>query len=188
MRETTKAVTTEWPWPWHPDIHWYHQYLNLSSVGPEIWDGLHLGVLTQVRVRNKSHAAFKWVAQVLPNFTAINKLYREQYEGRDKNMTICIPFVMGVPYPDWFTRDYILGCENYIPESILEHVYNLKNMRYLYNSEKPMVDVFIGLGTVITSIGVPGMYSFDRLLGLMVYSHCRGTGQGLVQRQNGSIV
>ena len=94
---------------------------------------------------------YKWLAQLSPNFTAINKLYREQYEGRDRNMTICMPFVLGVPYPDWATRDYILGCVNYVPESIA-HVYHLKNIGFVYNREKPMVDVM----TVVTTLGVPG--------------------------------
>ena len=175
--EVTKAVTTEWPWPWHPDIHWYHPYLNLSSVGPEIWDALHLGVLTKFNIYNESNVAFKWVAQVNSNYTAINKLYREQYEGRDKNLTICVPFVMGVPYPDYYTRDFIFGCQNYVPESIA-HFYHLKNIGYLYNIDKPMVDVYIGLGTAVTAIGVPGKYSFDWILGLVVYKHGNGTGSG----------
>ena len=154
-REATDGATTEWPWPWHPDIHWYHQYLNLSLETPEIWHALYLGVLTQVRVRNTSHAAFKWVAIVTPNFTAINKLYREQYKGRDRNMTICVPVVFGVPYPDYYTRDEIFGCVNYVPESIA-HIYHLKDMKYLYNRDKPVVDVMIGLGTIVTVLGVPG--------------------------------
>ena len=52
-REATNAATTEWPWPWHPDIHWYHQYLNLSLETPEIWEALHLGVLTKSKLVNK---------------------------------------------------------------------------------------------------------------------------------------
>ena len=86
---------------------------------------------------------------------AINKLYRKQYQGTDKNMTICMPLVLGAPYPDWATREYILGCVNYVPESIA-HVYRLKEWGYVYNREKPMVDVFIGLGTIVTALGVPG--------------------------------
>ena len=102
---------------------------------------------------------------MLPNFTAINKLYREQYEGTDKNMTICVPFVLGVPYPDYDIMDDILGCVNYVPESIA-HVYHLKDLKYLYSRDKPMVDVMIGLGTIVTVLGVPGKQAFDRLLGL----------------------
>ena len=157
-RETTNAVTTEWLW--HPDIHWYHPYLNLSSVGPEIWEALHLGVLTQLELANASHAAFKWVALLIPNLTAVDILYKERYEGTGKNMTVCLPVLTGVPYPDWVDRDYILRCEIYTPESVA-HVVHLKNMRFLYNREKPMVDVHIGFGTVITGIGVPGKYSFN---------------------------
>ena len=125
-----------------------------------MWHALYLGVLTQVTVENTSHATFKWVAQVLLNFTAINKLYREEYEGRDRNMTICVPVVLGVPYPDWMTRDYIFGCENYFPESI-EHLYHLDDISFLYKREKPLVDVLIGLGVVITTLGVSGEYSFN---------------------------
>ena len=164
--ESTNAVTTEWPWPWHPDIHWYHQYLNLSLDGPEIWEALHLGVLTQLELVNGSHAVFKWVAQLTPNFTAVDILYRERYEGTDKNMTVCLPSLLGTPYPDWATREFIFRCDIYTPES-MAHVYDLKNMGYLYNRRKPMVDVYIGLGTVVTSIGVPGKYSFGRLLSLI---------------------
>ena len=153
--ETSNAATTEWPWPWHPDIHWYHPYLNLSSVGPEIWDALHLGVLTQIRLVNGSHAAFKWVAFLIPNLTAVDILYKERYEGTGKNMTICNPSLLGVPYPDWATMDYILACDNYTPESIA-HVVHLRNMGFLYNWAKPMVDILIGLGTVVTIVGIPG--------------------------------
>ena len=162
-REVTKEVTTEWPWPWHPDIHWYHPYLNLSLDGPDIWEALHLGVLTKLRVDNMSHAAYKWVAKVTPNFTAVDILYRERYEGTGKNMTVCLPSLLGTPYPDWATREFIFRCAFYTPESVA-HVIHLKKMRYLYNREKPMVDVHIGLGTVITAVGVPGKYSFDRHL------------------------
>ena len=74
----TQAVTTEWPWPWHPDIHWYHPHLNLSSVGPEIWDGLHIGVLTGLSRYNVSHPAVKWASRVNPNYTALNELYKKE--------------------------------------------------------------------------------------------------------------
>ena len=154
-REATHVVTTEWPWPWHPDIHWYHPYLNLSLDGPEIWEALHVGVLTARLLYNDSHVRYKWFAQLSPDFSDINKLYKEQYEGTDRNMTICMPFVLGAPYPDWATRDYILGCVNYVPENYA-HVYRLKNMGFVYNREKPLVDVLIGLGTIVTALGIPG--------------------------------
>ena len=128
--------------------------------GPEIWDALHLGVLTKRTIVNVSHAKLKWVAYLTPNYTAVDILYKERYEGTGKNMTVCLPSLLGAPYPDWASRDYILACTDYVPES-LAHVVHLKNIGYLYNSEKPMVDVFIGLGTVVTALGFPGKYSFD---------------------------
>ena len=94
-----QAVSTEWLWPWHPDIHWYHPYLNLSSVGPEIWDGLHLGLLVGRPKYNISNPAFGWISQVFPNFTAVNLVYKEQYEGTAKNMLFCLPQIYG-KYPD----------------------------------------------------------------------------------------
>ena len=111
---------------------------------------------------NKSHVVYKWLAHLSPNDTAINKLYREKYEGRDRNMTICMPLVMGAPYPDWATREYILSCENYVPENYA-HVYHLKDIGFVYNKEKPLVDVFIGLGTVKTALGVRGKLLCDRV-------------------------
>ena len=116
-----------------------------------------MGVLTKLYTENVSHPVFKWVAQIAPNITAVNELYREQYEETGKNMTICLPFVMGAQYPDWLTRDYIFGCVNYTPASV-EHVFHLKDIGFVYKREKPMIDVFIGLGTVITTLGVPGEY------------------------------
>ena len=107
--EVTQAVTTEWPWPWHPDIHWYHQYLNLSSVGPEIWHGLHVTMLMSHSIKNESHAAFKWTAQVLPNVTALNELYKKEYEGTGKTMFGCWPFIYGRT-PDWATWEWIWRC------------------------------------------------------------------------------
>ena len=111
-------------------------------------------------------------------------MYREQHEGRNRNMAICVPFVLGVPYPDWATRDIIFGCENYVPES-MAHFYHLKDMGFLYNRDKPMVEITIGLGTVVTALGVPGKCSVN--LGLMLYSHCMGTESGVVQRPNGKF-
>ena len=75
----TMTHATEWPWPWHPDIHWYHPYLNLSSVGPEIWDGLHLGVLIGCLRYNDSHPAVGWISRMDLNFTAAHFVYKENY-------------------------------------------------------------------------------------------------------------
>ena len=83
---------------------------------------------------------------------------------------------MSWEYPEWYKREYVFGCENYVPESIA-HVYHLKDMGFLYNREKPMVVVHIGLGVVVTALGVPGKYSV--ILGLMLYSHCTGMGPGV---------
>ena len=153
----TQATATEWPWPWHPDIHWYYPHLNLSSVGPEIWDGLHLGVLLQLLRYNDSHPAAKWIAGIVPNITAWNKLYYEEYEGTGRNMLVCIPQVVG-KYPEWYKGDRIWGCGNYTPE-LAAHNYRRKDFSFVYNREKPMVDVSIGIAAVVTTLGIPGVYS-----------------------------
>ena len=103
-----------------------------------------------------SHLNFKWIAQVLPNLTAVDQIYYAQYHGTGKNMIVCIPTLRG-KYPDWMTWERKFGCVNYTPESV-EHVYHLKDMGFVYNEEKPMVDVYIGIGTVVTIFGVPGKY------------------------------
>ena len=154
FRESTHAVTTEWPWPWHPDIHWYHQYINLSYARPEIWDGLHLGVLTQLRLNNNSHPAYKWIAHIIPNITALNILYKEQYEGTGRNMLVCLPTLVET-FPDWVSWEQVWLCGNYTPQDV-EHYYNLDDLGFVYNREKHTIDVFIGVGTVITVIGVLG--------------------------------
>ena len=160
-------TTTEWPWLWHPHIHWYHQYLNLSSVGPEICDGLHLGVLTQLGFHNSSHAAFKWLAQIIPNITAMNLLYNEWYEGTGKNMFICLPQLAG-KFPNWASWDQIWICSNYTPEES-EIVYRVKELGFIYKLQKPMVDIIIGIGTTVTVIGVPGI----DVMYLTRYWNCR---------------
>ena len=150
----TQEIITEWPWLWHPDIHWYHQYVNLSSVGPEIWDALHLAMLTSHSIYNESHVAFKWVAYVVPNITALNVLYKEQYEGTGRNMFGCWPVIYG-RHPDWVTWELIWRCGNYNPAQIAQYN-DLKEWDHAYNDAKPMVDICIGIGTVVTTIGVPG--------------------------------
>ena len=150
----TQTVTTEWPWPWHPDIHWYHPYLNLSSVGPEIWNGLHWGQLTGRPKYNRSHVAYKWISQVYPNFTALDALYYKEYEGTGKNLFACWPQLLG-RYPDWFTNwDEIWSCGNYTPQGI--YIRRMKEWGHLYNTRKPFVNICIGIGTVVMVVGVPG--------------------------------
>ena len=146
---------TEWPWPWHPDVHWYHPYLNLSSVGPEIWDALYLGVSTQLYTYNVSHVGFKWVAQVIPNFTAWDELYRKEYEGTSRNMFICLPHVAGSSPDRPLTWQQRWTCGNYTPDQISFNR-RLDQFGFVYNREKPFVDICIGIGTVITTFGVPG--------------------------------
>ena len=155
FQEVVYAVTTEWPWPWHPDIHWYHQYLNLSSVGPEIWDGLHLAILTGFPKYNRSHFNYKWIAQVLPNITAMNELHKNEYEGTEKEMFGCWPAIYG-QYPDWITFEQKWRCGFYTPE-LRAYLSHQKDFGFVYNFQKPFVDISIGIGTVVTSIGVPGM-------------------------------
>ena len=100
------------------------------------------------------------MAQLYPNITAVNKLYKERYEGTGKNMTVCLPTLLGAPYPDWATRELIFRCQNHVPEDVA-HIIHLKDMGYLYNRAKPLVDVHIGMGIVVTAVGVPGKYLFD---------------------------
>ena len=152
--EVTYTATTEWPWPWHPDIHWYNEYLNLSSVGPEIWNGLHLGLSVGLPKYNHSHVAYKWVAQVYPNFTAADLVYKEQYEGTGRNMFACWPTLLG-KYPDWFTDwDEIWSCGNYVPQGT--YIRLQKEWDHLYNTKKPFVDICIAIGTVVMVVGIPG--------------------------------
>ena len=152
--EVTYAVTTEWPWPWHPDIHWYHEYLNLSSVGPQIWNGLYIGVSTGLQKYNDSHVEYKWIAQMLPNITALDALYYKEYEGTGKNLFACWPVLLG-RYPDWFTNwDEIWSCGNYTPQR--QSVRRTKEWSHLYTTKKPFVDICIAIGTVVTVVGIPG--------------------------------
>ena len=150
----TQVVTTEWPWAWHPDIHWYHQYLNLSSVGPEIWDGLHLGVRIGYPKLNESHPAVGWISQMPPNYTAVQLVYKEEYEGTGRNMLICSPQLVG-KYPVWFTFEHKFFCYNFTPEYVA-FVKRLKEFGFIYNREKPMVDIAIGIATAVTTFGIPG--------------------------------
>ena len=151
---TQAATTTDWPWPWHPDIHFYHQYLNLSSVGPEMWDGLHLGVLLALYRYNDSDLMVKWVSGTEPNVTAMDETYRKEYEGTGRNMFFCIPQIVG-KYPDWYKGDRIWGCGNYTP-AMGAHTYHLKEWSFLYTRNKPAVDIVIGISVVTTTIGVLG--------------------------------
>ena len=151
--DVTQAATTKWLWPWHPDIHWYHEYLNLSSARPEIWDGLHLGMLTGLRKLNFSHVTFKWVAQVLPNYTALDEVYKKEYEGTGRNMFVCFPQFVG-KFPDWFDLDEVWLCVNYTP--LLTSILRNKEWGYLYDTNKPFVDIGIGIGTVVMVVGIPG--------------------------------
>ena len=153
--DVTQAVTTEWPWPWHPDIHWYHQYLNLSSAGPEIWDGLHFGVLYGLPKYNVSHIQYKWAAQMFPNITAMDKFYKKEYEGTGRNMFVCSPQLLG-RYTDRYNLDNIWTktCGNYTPQG--EFVRLNKKWGHLYNINKPFVDICIAIGTVVMVIGIPG--------------------------------
>ena len=151
--EVTQVTTTEWPWPWHPDIHWYHKYLNLSSLWPKAWDALHLGVLTQLEQWNISHPAFKWIAGITPNFTAWDELYNKEYKGTGRRLYVCIPQVVG-KVPDWFPEYKIWGCWNYTPAVMSDRRYD--EFDFIYNREKPSVDINIALAVIITMLGVPG--------------------------------
>ena len=151
----TQAVTTEWPWPWHPDVHWYHPYLNLSLAGPEIWDALHLGIRIGYPKYNVSHPSAGWYSQILPNLTAVELVYKEEYEGTGRrNMFICIPQLMG-KYPDWFPFELRFFCRNLTLETVAYRTL-LKQWDFVYNYEKPFVDIAIGIATVVTTLGVPG--------------------------------
>ena len=150
----TQPVTTEWPWPWHPDIHWYHEYLNLSSVGPDIWDGLHLGVLTSYARYNESHPAVKWFAGVVTNYTLLDDLYYKEYEGTGRNMFGCTPQIFG-HYPDYITFERKFRCGNYTPAQ-RAHLSRMDEWGFVYNREKPFVDICIGIAAFVTIFGVPG--------------------------------
>ena len=69
-------------------------------------------------------------------------------------MFICVPEVFGKS-PDWLTWEQTWLCGNYTPQ-LTEDSHKLKEFGFVYNIEKPMVDISIGLATIITTIGVPG--------------------------------
>ena len=153
----TQTVTTEWPWLWHPNIHWYHPHLNLSSVEPKIWDALHLGVLTSLPKVNESHKLVKWVVYRPINYVVWNELYYKEYEGTSRNMFVCWPMLLG-KYPEWYTCQRKYRCTTNHTPAQAAYLFRQKEWSFVYKREKPFVDITIGIGTCVTIIGVSGNY------------------------------
>ena len=158
--EVAEAVTAEWPWPWNPDIHWFHQYLNLSSETPEIWNALHLGFLHSLQKYNISSVLYKWSAHAPPDYIALNELHKKEYAGTGKSLFVCYPYLLG-RYPDWISWLDKRNCFNYTP-ALTAHLYLTKEWGYVYNRAKPFVDINIGIGTAVTVLGVPGKISLEK--------------------------
>ena len=93
------------------------------------------------------------MAYIIPNISALNIIYKEQYEGTGRDMLLCHPTLVD-KYPDWLSLEEIWFCSYYTPRDV-EHYYNL-DLGLVYNSGKKTIDVFIGVGTVLTVIGVLG--------------------------------
>ena len=89
-----------------------------------------------------------------PNYALLDELYKKEYEGTGRNTLVCWPNVLG-KYPDWITEELKWNCRNYTP-ALTEDVSRLKEWGFVYNREKPFVDVCVGIGTAVTIIGVPG--------------------------------
>ena len=64
---STFSVTT-WGYPWPPQMHWLHQTINLSSLTPEILDGLILGDKLKVGISNYSNDILEWVVSFIHSF------------------------------------------------------------------------------------------------------------------------
>ena len=113
-----------------------------------------MGVSTQLERVNLSHPSLKWIAAIVPNVTAWDQLYKKEYEGTGRPLFVCTPNVVG-KYPDWFKGDLIWGCINYTSK-LLAEVNRRDEWGYIYNGEKPFVDITIGIAAVVTTVGVPG--------------------------------
>ena len=70
---------------------------------------------------------------------------------------ICLaagPKILG-RYPDWLTFEQKWLCGNYTPQ-LTAYRSHLDEWEFVYNREKPFIDICIGIGTAVTIIGVPG--------------------------------
>ena len=75
-------------------------------------------------------------------------------------MFICSPQLVG-KYPDWVTFELKFLCFNFTPEDVAD-IPCRKEWGFAYNRGKPFVDISIGIGAVVTTLGVPGKNAFDR--------------------------
>ena len=104
-----------------------------------------------------------------PNITKLNELYKKGYEGTGRNMFGCWPVILG-KVPDWATWDFIWRCVNYTP-SQTDYMRHLAKWDYLYKGGKPFVDICIGTGTVVTTIGVIGKILLASVLHVGIILH-----------------
>ena len=119
-----------------------------------IWNAIYLVVLIGRPKYNISHPTLIWVSQKPPNFTAVQLVYKEQYEGTGKVMVLCSPVVFGKD-PDWLSFENKILCGNYTPE-VVAYLPRLKEFGYVYNTKKPFVDIGIGIAIVVTTLGISG--------------------------------
>ena len=87
-----------------------------------------------------------------PNVTAWDDLYKRECQGTGRNMFICVPQIFG-KFPDRYTWQTM--CRNYTPDLISDHRQR-NEFGFVYNEEKPFVDICIGIATVVTTFGIPG--------------------------------
>ena len=145
---STFSVTT-----WPPQMHWLHQNINLSSLTPEMLDGLILGDKLKVGISNYSNDIYEWVVTFIHDADVLNGHYYKHYANNTESMILCIPYITKLPIKE-ISRNYAVFCYNYTPGS-MDILLRQGEWDYTWNTHKyPMSAMF----TLAAGVFIAGFF------------------------------
>ena len=147
---TSPSVNRSYPWP--PEINLFYPYINLYEFTEDHWKGLLLQQSFDFVSQNFTNIrGAGWIAVWTYNYTLVNDYYYKYYDGTKKQMFICNPVLVA----NYKEHPNDINCFNYTPKTS-DYLDKLNDLGYVYNSEKPMVDIMIALTTVLVVFGAFG--------------------------------
>ena len=140
--------------PWPAEIDVFYPYLNLYEWSEKYWNGLLLQRSIPSTFYNIANVkAAGWLAAWDLNITEMDRIYFESFYQSGRDMFVCNPTLIG-NYKKYPTRMY---CYNYTPNAF-DGYYRQDEIGYVYNREKPTVDILIAFATILFVTGGFGEY------------------------------
>ena len=138
-----------------PQMHLIDHYINLSSLTPEVLNGLILGDRLKAEISNHSHAFLGWVVTFIYGADILDAYYYKYYAHYTESMVICQPYISKLELKI-ISRKYIVVCYNYTP-GYLDSMLRLAEWEHMWTTYKyPMSAMFTLAAAVFFFAGIFG--------------------------------